>query len=270
MTDNLNHEETARRRRTTLIGGRKNSVCWYNCWLKKSPNDSSQPPRKTTAPSMPSMVLVTLKPVAAGPNSGATTTNNVWRPNKHVVSEQTSVRQRNICLINSHIQNRPQHSPSPPRPNRNIITFKHYQNVSLLPPLLGPTMNLPNERPDNDQPQAVTVINITPDSLKASASLNTNTTTGYEPKRYRWVLILFLAYSLWNMQGSLSLLNPRIVERLKKTKPLTPNRLYPLPFKVNCDSDSFESTTFTTASQISFIGTSSLHNQSNIWYLKTL
>ena len=113
-------------------------------------------------------------------------------------------------------------------------------------------MNLPNERPDNDQPQAVTAIKITPDSLEASASLNTNTTTGYEPKRYRWVLILFLTYSLWNMQGSLSLLNPRIVERLKKTKPLTPNRLYPLPFKVKCDSDSFESTTFTTASQISF------------------
>ena len=187
------------------------------------------------------------------------------RTKTNTMSKQTTANEKHL----SHIQNRPQHSPSHSRSNRNtILKFtKTYIYFHLLP--LGPTMNLPNERSDNDQPQAVTVIKTVSNSLKASASSNANTTTGYEPKRYRWVLILFLTYSLWNMQGSLSLLNPRIVERLKKTKPLTPNRLHPLPFKMNCVSDSFNSHSFTTASQIGFHWTSSLQNQSNIWYLET-
>ena len=119
-------------------------------------------------------------------------------------------------------------------------------------------MNLPNESSHNGQPQAVTTIRLLYNTLKASASLNTHTTTGYEPKRYRWVFLLFLTYSLWNMVGLKTTFNPRIVVRLKITQPLTPNQFKPLPFNVNCvsnseplPSNSIDSQFFTTASQIS-------------------
>ena len=161
------------------------------------------------------------------------------------VSKQTSANEKHL----SHIQNRRQHSPSHSRSNRNIILkfTKTYIYFHLLP--LGTRTNHePSKRKIRQRPTPSGHGHKNHSELPQSE--RPNTTTGYEPKRYRWVLILFLTYSLWNMQGSLSLLNPRIVERLKKTKPLTPNRLYPLPFKMNCVSDSFNSHSFTTASQI--------------------
>ena len=119
-------------------------------------------------------------------------------------------------------------------------------------------MNLPNESSHNGQPQAVTTIRLLYNTLKASASLNTHTTTGYELKRYRWIFLLFLTYSLWNMVGLKTTFNPRIVVRLKITQPLTSNQFKPLPFNVNCVSNSeplplnsIDSHFFTTASQIS-------------------